>query len=258
MTMEIGGLPLYYEDAGEGKPLLLLHGWGGKCDSFLPLARDFRTLRRVIALDFPGHGATPEPPEPWSVTEYMEMTRAFMDKLGLNGCDIVAHSFGGRVALLLAATYPEKVGRMLLTGCAGLLPQKTAKRRMRSCLYRAARTLADNGITRLLMGEKKVGEMRERLIAKFGSEDYKALSPSMRRTFNRIVAQDLAPCLPGIKAETLLIWGENDGATPLWMGRKMEKDIPGAALIVMKDAGHFAYLERYSEFRAIAYKYFVG
>ncbi len=59
----------------------------------------------------------------------------------------------------------------------------------------------------------------------------------MRRTFSRVVAQDLAPCLPKIKAETLLIWGENDDATPLWMGQRMEKDIRGAALIVMQNGG---------------------
>ncbi|HIU33291.1 MAG TPA: alpha/beta hydrolase [Candidatus Pullichristensenella excrementigallinarum] len=257
MYFEHEGARLYYDRQGSGAPLLMLHGWGGRADSFLPAIRDFQAVRTVYAVDFPGHGNSPEPPEPWSVTEYMELIRAFIRRMGIEGTDIMAHSFGGRVALLLAATYPEAVGKMVLTGCAGLRPKPSGKKKARTRVYRALRALADNGLTRRLC-PKTVERTREALVQKFGSPDYRQLSPAMRRTFNRVIAQDLQPCLRRIQASTLLIWGTEDRDTPLWMGETMEREIPDAALIRFEGAGHFAYLDRYGEFRAIAWKFLIG
>ena len=74
MIFEAMGVQMYYEKHGEaGRPLLLLHGWGGKCESFLPVIRDFQDTHRIYVVDFPGHGRSSEPPEPWSADEYAEM-----------------------------------------------------------------------------------------------------------------------------------------------------------------------------------------
>ena len=197
---------------------------------------------------------TPEPPEAWSVTEYMELTAALVRQLGIAGADVIAHSFGGRVALLLAATHPDAVGKLVLTGCAGIRPR--ARRTLKSRAYRFLRAVADNGLTRKLF-RGRVDAWREALVRKFGSADYRALAPSMRATFNRVIAQDLRPILPKIQAPTLLIWGAEDRETPIWMGEVMEKEIPDAALIRLA-GGHFAYLERYSQFLAIARKFLIG
>ena len=257
MFFDNAGVKLYYEKSGSGAPLLLLHGWGGRADSFLPVTRDFSAARTVYAVDFPGHGNSPEPPAPWSVTEYMELIWAFIRRMDMTGCDIIAHSFGGRVALLLAVEHPEAVRRMVLTGCAGIKPPATGKKTLRARAYKTLRALADNGLTRRLMG-KRVDVWREKLVQKFGSADYKALSAAMRPTFNRVIAQDLRGVLPRIKASTLLIWGTEDRDTPLWMGEVMEKEIPDAALVRLEGCGHFAYLEQYADFRAIAWKFLLG
>ena len=257
MFFDNAGVKLYYEKSGSGAPLLLLHGWGGRADSFLPVTRDFSQARTVYAVDFPGHGNSPEPPAPWSVTEYMELIWAFIRRMDITGCDVIAHSFGGRVALLLAAEHPEAVRRMVLTGCAGIKPPSTGKKTLRARAYKTLRALADNGLTRRLMG-KRVDVWREKLVQKFGSADYKALSATMRPTFNRVIAQDLRGVLPRIKASTLLIWGTEDRDTPLWMGEVMEKEIPDAALVRLEGCGHFAYLEKYADFRAIAWKFLIG
>ena len=258
MYFDRDGVKLYYEHHGrEGKPLLLLHGWGGSVESFLPLMRDFESARRVYAVDFPGHGNSPEPPEPWSVSEYARLIFDFMSRAGILGADIVAHSFGGRVTLLLAAEHPEAVGKLLLTGCAGLRNRPSGTLNARARAYRTLRGLADNGLTRKLFSNQ-VDAWREALVQRFGSADYKALTPSMRQTFNRVINQDLADCLPRIQSETLLIWGTEDTATPLWMGEQMEREIPGAALIRFEGLGHFAYLDDYPRFKTIAWKFLVG
>lgn len=253
MIFEARGVKMYYEEHGSfGRPLLLLHGWGGRCESFLPVTRDFETTRRVYAVDFPGHGRSDQPDCPWSVTEYMEYLRAFMEEIGIGGADIVAHSFGARVAILLAAEHPDAVGKLLLTGAAGVPSRKSGKTPFKTRVYKALRSAINWPLTQKLFGEEKIDLWREALVQRFGSADYRALTPFMRQTFNRVIGQDLTPCLAKIKAPTLLVWGENDTATPLWMGQLMEKEIPDAGLVVLKGCGHFAYLDKYGEFRLIA------
>ena len=250
------GVRMYYEVSGEaGEPLLLLHGWGGQCESFLPVARDFEKSRRVYAVDFPGHGRSDEPDGPWSVTEYMEYIRAFLKEMGIARTDVIAHSFGGRVAILLAATYPDLVGKMVLTGAAGIPPRKTGPKTLKSRVYRCLRDLARSEAARKLAGEERAALWQEALVQKFGSRDYRALTPSMRQTFNRVISQDLTDCLPRIKAPTLLIWGEDDTETPLWMGRLMEEKIPDAGLVSWPGCGHFAYLDRYADFRVVTQRF---
>ena len=178
------------------------------------------------------------------------MTAEIIRRLNLAPCDIVAHSFGARVAILLAATYPELVGRMILTGAAGIKKPKTGGASMKQKLYKGLRgaiNLMDK--TRLFGNLPEKG--REALVQRFGSADYKALSPEMRKTFVKIISQDLTDELPHIKAPTLLYWGEDDTETPLWMGKMMEEKIPDAGLVVEKGAGHFAYLEQNQRFLRI-------
>ena len=84
MIFEYGKTRIYYETHGEaGEYLLLLHGWGGKCESWLPVIRDFSGAHRILVVDFPGHGRSSEPDTPWDVTDYMRSTLALLDALGI-------------------------------------------------------------------------------------------------------------------------------------------------------------------------------
>ena len=88
-----------------------------------------------------------------------------------------------------------------------------------------------------------------------GSSDYAAASPTMRKVFVRVVNEDLAPLLPQIPEETLLIWGENDTATPLSDGMQMEREIPNAGLAKIARAGHYAWLDQPYVFASILKSY---
>ena len=100
-------------------------------------------------------------------------------------------------------------------------------------------------------------EKKERMIDsairkyKFGSADYQAASPMMRKVLVKTVNEDLRDFLPFVKTSTLLIYGENDTATPVSLAKIMEKEIADAGLVVLKNSGHFAFLEQQSQFLAI-------
>lgn len=254
MQLEVCGARVDVTQSGSGaRAALLLHGWGCSAAMMQSVADLLAGGMRVAAIDFPGHGRegkAPEPPAPWGVPEYMEMTAAIIRRLELAPCDIVAHSFGARVAILLAATYPELVGRMILTGAAGIRKPQSGKATAKQRLYKGLRG-AMNALEKThLMGDLPE-RGREALVQKFGSPDYRVLSPQMRRTFNKVISQDLTEHLPQIKASTLLYWGAQDTETPLWMGQMMEEKIPDAGLVVEEGCGHFAYLEQNARFLRI-------
>ena len=249
MEVLVDGVVCHYRQAGEGRDVLFLHGWGGEADSFLPIFNALQSSFRVTAIDFAGHGKSGRPPaEGWSVTEYMRWTTGVIDALRLAPCDIVAHSFGGRVSILLCANRPHLVRKLVLTGAHGIVGKKTLKQRFRSRLYKILR-----GFAGILPG----GEgLRKKLAVRFGSADYNALDEDMRRTFVKVVNQDLSGHLSSVQSPTLLVWGSEDTATPLWFGQLMEKEIPDAGLVVYEGCGHFAYLERAADFAHVVSHFF--
>jgi pimeloyl-ACP methyl ester carboxylesterase len=246
MKLDAGGVMINYETAGQGPALLLLHGWGGRIGSMQPVADALMDMHTVYIPDFPGFGDSPPPPETWSVTEYMDCLAAFLHKAGIAKADIVAHSFGGRVALLLASTRPGLVGKIVITGGAGMRPRRGLKYYGRVYTYKLGKRMLKHGWMTDLARFFRIDLQKK--ASQAGSEDYRALSAGMKKTFVRVVNQDLRQCLPRIKSPTLLIWGEMDDSAPLWMGKIMEREIPDAGLVVFEGRGHFAYLEELPRF----------
>ena len=93
--------------------------------------------------------------------------------------------------------------------------------------------------------------LQRKLRDRHSSPDYLEADEDMKETFVRIVSQDLRPLLGQVVQPTLLVWGDRDDATPLWMGQEMERGIRDAALVVFEGRGHFAYLEEAGRFAAI-------
>ncbi len=248
MELTAKGVRVHYEQMGEaGKNLLLLHGWGCSVQHFQPIAQDLSKDYRVTVIDFPAHGASGRPPEPWGVPEFAACVKDLMEQLGIAPCDIIAHSFGGRVALWLAANEPQMVSRLVLTGGAGLKKPQTAEQKKRNEEYKKKKeTLL--GLTKLPLVGGMAQKSLKALQEKYGSPDYNALDDEMKKTFVKVVNQDLTPLLPSVQASTLLIWGENDTETPLWMGQKMEQEIKDAGLVIFEGDDHFAYLHQWQRF----------
>lgn len=249
MEIRIDGLRINYRIEGEGKPVLMLHGWGACIDSFAPVIRELCKSRKVYALDFPGFGESEAPKEGVGVPQYMEWTAEFIRQLHIEGADIICHSFGGRVSILLAAEHPELVGKIVFTDAAGIRPRRGIKYYAKVYTYKLCKKLAKRpGIVKLLRG---IGIDVQKRVKQAGSSDYQQLSGAMRQIFVKVVNQDLTPYLHKIQAPSLLIYGENDQDTPVRYGRIMEKKIKDAGLVVLENAGHFSYLDQYPRYISI-------
>jgi pimeloyl-ACP methyl ester carboxylesterase len=243
MMATVGGKSVHFEQAGRGEDVLLLHGWGVDGKSLLPIARHLASRWRVSVPDLPGFGESPPPEAPWGTADYAELVRGFLDDLGIERAHLVAHSFGGRIALYLSAHWPERVGRLLLVDSAGLRPRRTLRFHLRVGTFKLAR-----GFLRLPLWGIPGSRLVDSLAKRFGSRDYQSASGTMRGTLVRVVNEDLRHLLPSIVAPTLLVWGGDDTETPVRDAYVMEKLIPRSRLIVYPGAGHFSYLDRQPQF----------
>lgn len=237
--------------------VLFLHGWGCDGSIFRAFEKEIGQHASLIFVDFPGHGQSGEPQEPWGVPEYAEQIRGLLSHLKVSRVHIIAHSFGGRVAIWLSSHDPELVDQMVITGGAGLRKPDGGKPFKRQQQYKRLKKIV-NALGRIPFLKDLVDKWQEALVQKYGSADYKRLNPNMRKTFVKVINQDLAEWLPNIKASTLLVWGENDTETPLWMGRQMEKAIPDAGLVVFDGRSHFAFLEEPQRFQVIVTTFLFG
>lgn len=220
---------VHYTREGKGPALLLLHGWGQNLAMMRFLSTHFQSRFEVINVDLPGFGESEEPPTPWDVKTYAQVLHQLMELFHLSNPSIVAHSFGARIALYYASMYP--VNKMCLTGAAGIKKRRTIAYYGKVYLYKCLKHV-----------KKQVS---------MGSSDFQNASDTMRGVLVRSVEEDLRPLLKQIACETLLVWGENDEATPLWMGELMEKEIKDATLIVLEHDDHFAYFHQPQRFIAI-------
>ena len=231
---------------GKGAPVVLLHGWGCTRATLASVEKiALAAGRPVINVDFPGFGESSEPPTVWGVEEYTQAFEELMRREGVGGdALILGHSFGGRVGILYASR--NAVGKLVLVDAAGVKPKRSLKYYCKVYTFKAKKHLL-----RLLLGREKAEERLNVLRGKAGSSDYASASPRMRQILSKVVNEDLKAVMPAIKAPTLLIWGENDTATPLSDAKIMERLIPEAALVSFPGCGHYSFLDNPGQFAAV-------
>lgn len=254
MVETIDGSEIYYESAGEGDAVLLLHGWGCSTETMAPLAGRLSAYGRVVSLDFPGHGRSTTPEKPIHMDDFARITKEFMERQGLVGCDVIGHSFGGRVILKLAKQNVFR--KVVITGGAGIRPKRSFAYYRRIYTFKLLKRIGMFPPIRAFLFTFGI-DVRER-IKNAGSADYRALPDAMKGTFSNVVNEDLSPCLQALRSPTLLVWGTDDTETPLWMAEQMEREMPDAGLVKFEGAGHYAFLERFEDFLVIVRHFFTG
>ncbi|HVW97917.1 MAG TPA: alpha/beta hydrolase [Mucilaginibacter sp.] len=243
-TQVIKGLNINFDESGEGKPVVLLHGWGSNLQAFTRVQQDLSANFNVFAIDLPGFGKSQEPNEVWGVEEYTQFIEEFCRVKNIANPILAGHSYGGRVSILFSSRNP--VLKLILIDSAGIKPKRPLEYYLKVYSYKTAKKIMP-----LLMGKAKATEIMENYRKKAGSTDYNNASGIMRQILVKSVNEDLKSVMPSIKAPTLLIWGENDTATPVSDAKTMEKLIPNAGLVILKNAGHFSFVEKLGEFLII-------
>ncbi len=244
-------IKLYYEKYGNNKEnkILILPGWGNTRQTFYNLINQFKEYYEIYIVDYPGFGKTKFPNKNLTIYDYTEVIIDMIKDLKINNPIIIAHSFGGRISILLNSFYNIQIDRMIFIDTAGIKPKRTITGIFKTLLYKFLKKL------KVFLPKKYKKLYLKKLLNKFGSTDYNAIPDTMKNTFKNIVNEDLKMYLPKMKSEVLLIYGENDLDTPLKDAKIMHKKIKNSYLIIIPGCGHFSYIEQSYTIYKIIYEY---
>ena len=243
-NIKINGLNFHYTVQGNGSPIVLMHGWGCNSTTLASIENVAAENHTVYNVDFPGFGKSQEPNEVWGVEKYTQLIEEFIKLENIENPILLGHSFGGRVGILYSSR--NQVKKLILVDAAGVKPRRSLKYYFKVYTYKLGKRLIP-----LIYGKKGAQKRIEEMRAKRGSSDYNNASPMMRAILSTVVNEDLKYCMPKISAPTLLIWGENDTATPLSDAKIMEKLIPDAGLVSFPGCGHYSFLDNPFQFAAV-------
>jgi pimeloyl-ACP methyl ester carboxylesterase len=247
--------------AGDGPPLLLLHGIGNNCQTWAGVIDRLAESHTVIAPDLLGHGASDKPRGDYSIAAYANGMRDLLTVLDMERATVVGHSLGGGIALQFAYQFPERCQRLALVGSGGLGPELSAGLRAATLpgaelvltalagvsgpLRRGMQVLERIG---RLGGWRRVGDLAEAGDALLALKDVEA-----RRAFLRtlrgvvdargqaVTALDrlyLADAIP-----MLVVWGSRDPIVPALHAETVRSLVPNARIEVFDGAGHWPHLD---------------
>jgi len=231
--MIINDVNVNYIDYGnkEGKPIVLLHGWGQNIEMMKGIGDNFFNTNRIIIIDLPGFGKSEEPKYPWTLDEYVLFLEELLNKIEVSNPIIIGHSFGGKIGLLYSSK--NKVSK--LVGLASPYKQKIKKESIKTKMLKTAKKIP--GLNKLEGFAKK----------HIGSVDYRNSSEMMRKIMVNHVNYDITDNVKKIKCPTLLIWGTMDQAVDINDAYELEKLIDNCGLVTYEGCTHYAYLERFDQ-----------
>jgi len=228
MKIEILGININYIVSGVGPVIVMLHGWGSNLNTFDNLVFQLNDDHTIYQIDLPGFGES-EIKQSYSLDEYSLILIELFKKLEIKNPIIIAHSFGGRVAIKIAANYPLK--KLVLISTPGIKERFNLKKEIKIFLYKLF---------------KKIN-----LKLNTGSKDYNNSSELLKGVLVKAVNEDLSDSLMKITAPTLLVYGKRDKTVPLYIGKRINTKIQNSGLVIVSKCGHFPYIERYKYFLII-------
>jgi pimeloyl-ACP methyl ester carboxylesterase len=213
--------------SGAGQPwVLALPGWTRTYHDFDQVLDGLD----AIAIDLPGFGVAPPPPEPWSTARYAEWVAPVLDELGAQPV-LLGHSFGGRVALHLAASHPDRIGALVLTGVPRLADTGAGRRSQPALAFRVARVLH----RAKLVGDDRMETLRQR----YGSADYRAATGVMRGVLVKAVNETYEQQLAAFPGPIELVWGDDDDQAPIAAARAALEFCRDGTFTALPGAGHW-------------------
>lgn len=264
---ELRGLPIHWVEAGEGPPLVLVHGLLVSHLEWLDVMPALSERFRCIALDLPGHGSSAKPSEaqfPYTREAYAGVVYELIRHLGLDKAHVCGHSLGGAISLTFAADHPERVDRLAvldsavyrftlpLKGRLPLLPgigPLVFKRLYGRSLFR------DYFANDVFNGHEGLNAERvDRYYDDFNSRAGRNAGYAALR--NTLDTASIEAKIPRVQAPTLVIWGEEDRLVPVNLSHRLVREIDGAKLEIIAGSGHAPNEERPDEVAPLLLEHF--
>jgi len=273
-SIQLHGHPVTYRLAGEGPPLLLLHGITSSSQTWAKVLPALAEHHTVIAPDLLGHGESAKPRGDYSLGAYASGVRDLMAALGHDRATVVGHSLGGGIAMQMAYQFPERIERLVLVGSGGLGHQVTPMLRavalpgselVLPLLASLPLLNAGAAVGRWLAGKglrvgSDLAEMAVGLSALHDMEARRAFVHTARSVIDirgqKVSATDklyLAEAVP-----TLLMWGEQDPIIPARHGVRAHELMPGSQLELFPHAGHFPHHDDPAAFASVVVNFVQG
>ncbi|MBU2545267.1 alpha/beta hydrolase [Patescibacteria group bacterium] len=225
MECVINGLKINYMIMGEGKPLLILHGWGSKKERWRTVAKLLSGRGfQVIVPDLPGFGESDNPDGVWGFDDYANLVDSFISSLDIRHFRLLGHSFGGNVAIKYSLKHPDKVSKLFLVGAA-CIRRETVKKKG---IYGISKTF------KFLSFVPYLKKAFYRII----KSDYSHSRGIMKEVYLNIIKKDLTDILGNVNVPTLIIWGEKDDITPLKNAHTIKINIKNSQLEIIPRIGH--------------------
>jgi pimeloyl-ACP methyl ester carboxylesterase len=225
---KIGPATIAYEVAGDGPPVVFVHGLSGSSRWWRRNIGALTPHRRVYVVDLIGFGAS-RARHPFSLAEAADYLAQLLDQLELERASLVGHSMGGLIVAELAADAPERLDRLVLVDPAAL-PLDTHLMTHALSLLRELRTISPSFLPVLLADTLRAGPL------------------TFWRAVTALMLADLRPKLAQIRTPTLVIWGERDALVPLAFAQQLAQYLRYEELVVIKGAGHVPMWDRPQEF----------
>ncbi len=257
-TTQVEGFRMAYLDAGQGPPVILVHGFSGSMWQFEYQQAPLAATMRVITPDLLGSGLSDKPEIAYTPTQQVELFRGFMDALGIQRASLVGHSMGAGLVIGMALTYPERVDRLvLIDGFPNHVHEKLASPTIKRMIETQAPVwMVEFG--NWLFGGSTTTAMLEEAIY-----DHRLLTPVVleRSRLNRKRPGLIPPLLTlpknlplwedgfakrfaEIRHPTLILWGAEDRLFPPPVGQALHAAIPGSTFSLIPEAGHISQWER--------------
>jgi len=259
--IEIDGLSIAYQRAGQGQPLILLHGFFGDTRVWRPQLEGLCDEYEVVVWDTPGCGQSSNPPETFRMPDYARCLRGFIDALGLKRPHLLGLSFGSTLALELYRQNPSLPRSLVLAGAyagwAGSLHADVVEQRVRQ-------TIPDLDLPadQVVAKYNSPGLLSELAPAAVLAQNAAIMSdfhpPGMKAMVRALAEADLRDVLPCITVPTLLIYGDKDVRSPVTIGEDLHGQIPGSKLVVIPGAGHVSNFEAPERFNAEVREFLKG
>lgn len=237
-------------DAAE--TLVFLHPWGGNIGWWRDVVPRFSDDFRVVIIDLPGHGKSSMARGEYDIPRAEAAVIGVMDQLGIGSATLIGNSMGGGVALALTHDHPDRVERLVLVDALGSGDVPGVFGFFADQFFEAPLFLGvDDGLVQLgieLFAFDSMGAASEALageiIAARRSEEGYAWALAVSSYLRNIIGFTGQAWLEGIKAPTLIVWGDSDWILWPWSADTFHEGIEGSRLVVLEDCGHMPELEQ--------------